>query len=91
MPFTMVFMSKWYSLIAVINSAYSPVWAAIIIVGFAIDIGACFGFIMQILTRNASRNVKICTNKIFLYAVAFIVLFVVFGAMFVGYLNNLTN
>lgn len=91
MPFTMVFMSKWYSLIAVINSAYSPVWAAIIIVGFAIDISACFGFIMQILTRNSSRNVKICMNKIFLYAVAFIVLFVVFGAMFVGYLNNFTN
>ena len=80
MPLSIVFMSKWYILSGFINSSTSIIWLMMLILGFTLDIIACFSFIMNALTANNSdRIVSMNKNKdIALFiAIITIILFIV--------------
>ena len=73
MPLSLVFMSKWYSLFAVINSSKSILWLIAVLIGFAIDIIACFAVIMRILTKNNQSSQSLELNKDYLLKIIFII------------------
>ena len=86
MPFSLVFMSKWYSIVGLFYASNSVFWMVIIIIGYAIDIFACFSFIKKILS-NTVNNTLLCVKNDFLIfcSVAFAILLVIAGGLFVGF------
>jgi len=84
MPFSLVFMSKWYILVGIFNSNTNVFWLAVIVIGFAIDIFACFMFIKQILIQNDNKVLEIKENYLLIFYIIAIVSFLVLFSMFVG-------
>ena len=84
MPFSLVFMSKWYILVCIFNSATSVLWISIIIIGFAIDIFACFMFIKQILMKKDERMLVVKTDYILTPCIIFSILIIIISGFFVG-------
>ena len=84
MPFSLVFMSKWYILVCIFNSATSVLWISIIIIGFAIDIFACFMFIKQILMKKDERMLVVKTDYILTPCIILSILIIIISGFFVG-------
>lgn len=85
MPFSLVFMSKWYIISGFINTPASIIWLFIVILGFTFDIIACFAFIMRVLSINDSnRVVKINYKKdiVLIISIIVVILFVVLFALY---------
>ena len=87
MPFSLVFMSKWYILSGLFNSYGNMFWLSMIIVGFAMDIFACFMLIKKILVKNDSLKTEVKNNYFVVGNVIFIILFLVVSSFFVGKFN----
>lgn len=85
MPFSLVFMSKWFSIVGLFYVSNSAIWMTIILIGYAIDIFACFSFIKKILS-NASNNTLLCVKNdlLVICSVCFTILLVIIGGFFTG-------
>ncbi len=85
MPFSLVFMSKWYIISGFIQTPASIIWLFVVILGFTFDIIACFSFIMRVLSINdTDRVVKINYKEdiVLIISIIFIILFVVLFAFY---------
>ena len=88
MPFSLVFMSKWYLLVGIFNSSNNLLWLFILITGFAVDMFACFMFIKQIFAKN-ENFLSIKTDYLFTSVISFAIFLLTFSAFFVGKFNKI--
>ena len=90
MPLSLVFMSKWYILKGFIYVPNSIIWLIILLIGFSIDIVACFKFIMQILTikkDDYTISVSIKKNILLIFTIIFAILFIIFSSAYSNVFN----
>ena len=80
MPLSIVFISKWYILTGVLNTSEHIIWIILLLIGFALDIIACFSLIMRILMKNNNNTLKLTMQKnyillsILITAMAFVII-----------------
>ena len=84
MPFSLVFMSKWYILVGIFNTASGLIWLSIIVIGFAIDIFACFMFMKQVLIKKDDKNLVVKEDWILVSCIIFAILVLIISGFFVG-------
>ena len=90
MPLSLVFMSKWYILKGFIYVPNSIIWLIILLIGFSIDIVACFKFIMQILTvkkDDYTISVSIKKNILLIFTIIFAILFIILSSAYSNVFN----
>ncbi len=86
MPVSLVFVSKIYILLGVLNSAGIILWALLLVFGFVIEIASCFAVIREILSRKNENSAvyNISISKVFLIVV-FFAIFAVFMSSLICY------
>ena len=87
MPLSLVFMSKWYILVGIFSTAENLLWLAILIIGFTIEIFACFLFIKQILSSN-NKTITVKTNYMNTCILVFAISVLIFSTLFVNSFKN---
>ena len=83
MPFSLVFMAKWFLLIGIFSSSANIIWLIILITGFTIDIFACFLFMKQILMKK-EKVLEVKADYWTICAVIFVIFVLVSSAFFTG-------
>ena len=78
MPISLVFISKIYILLGVLNSAGIILWALFLISGFVIEIASCFYVIREILSKKNEDTIayNINISKVFYITIFVAIMFV---------------
>ena len=85
MPFSLVFMSKWFSIVGLFYASNSVIWMTIVIIGYAMDIFACFSFIKQILSNASNNTLLYVKNDLtIIFFVCFATILVIISGFFTG-------
>lgn len=85
MPLSLVFLSKWLILAGLVNSSlFNILWISIIVVGFTIDIFACFMMIKYFMVKNFDDILlDVKTNFLLLSVIIFIIILLIVGVFFI--------
>ena len=85
MPLSLVFMSKWLILMGLVNSSlFNVLWISIIVVGFTIDIFACFMVMKYFIVKNFDDILlDVKTNYLLLSIIMFIIILLIVGVFFI--------
>ncbi len=86
-PISFVFISKWYILSGIFSVSDNILFLSVILIGFAVDIFACFSFLKELIVKNSDDDsfIKIKTDYLFSLVVLFTVIMLIIITFFVGY------